>query len=129
MSVIAALELHDTVASRVAARQANRAHGRFSARAHHPDELYGRHQLADLLGDARLDLRRCAERKTQRRALLHRADHVGVGVTENHRAPGSDIVDVALAVVPEHVWSRCALDEDGLDRKSTRLNSSHVKNS
>ena len=47
VAVIAAFELHDLVAAGEAARQPDRAHGRFGAGAHHAHQLDRRHQLAD----------------------------------------------------------------------------------
>ena len=121
VAVIAALELDDLVAAGEAARQADRAHGRFGARADHAHQLDRRHQLADPARELGLDLRRRAERQAERGALLHGAHHRLVRVAEDHRAPRADVVDVAAAVVAEHVRAAGALDEhrlaaDGAER-------------
>src|ERR1044071_453728 len=103
MAVIAAFELHDLVAAGVAARQANRAHGRFGAGADHADQLDRRHHFADAWREPGLDLRRRAERQTECGALLNRAHDRLVGMAEDHRTPRPDVVDVAAAGVGGYV--------------------------
>jgi hypothetical protein len=61
-----------------------------------------RYELADFLGDFDFGFGRRAEREAVREHALHRFEHFGMHVAENHRAPGADVVDVAGAVrVPE----------------------------
>ncbi|MNN47383.1 hypothetical protein D3C81_1618010 [compost metagenome] len=45
------------------------------------------------------------------RGLLHRAHHLGVGVADDHRAPGADVVDIALAIGIPHISPFGARDE------------------
>jgi len=52
----------------------------------------------DLLRDLGLERGGRAERQAVGGALLHRADHVVVRVTQDRRAPGADVVDVLRAL-------------------------------
>ncbi len=70
--------------------------------------------FADAAREPGLDLRRRAERQAERGALLHGAHDRLVGVPEDHRAPRADVVDIAAAVVAEHVRAAGALDEHRL---------------
>jgi hypothetical protein len=54
VAVVAAFKFDDLAAPGGATRQAQRAHGRFGARADEPDHFDGRHQLDDFFGQ--LDL-------------------------------------------------------------------------
>src|SRR5204862_342169 len=60
--------------------------------------LHAGHELEDLFGQLDLALGGRAEREAVERGLLHRLQHGGVAVAEDHRAPGADVVDVALAL-------------------------------
>ena len=48
------------------------------------------------------------------RTRLPSARHLRMGVAEDHRAPGSTIVDVAVAVEIEQICTFAAFDEDRL---------------
>ena len=61
VAVVAALELHDLVAVRVTAGEADGAHGGFGARVDHAHHVHVRHDLADAVGELRLELGRRAE--------------------------------------------------------------------
>ena len=103
MTVVAARELNNLVATGHTARQANRSHGRFSTGGHHT-HLINRagncrvntvdHQLSQL------SLRRA--RRTKRQAalsrLLNSLNHLRMRVTQNRRAPRADQVNVLVAV-------------------------------
>ena len=111
MAVITAFELDDGVAAGRAAGEANRAHARFGAGTHQADHLDRRHQAHDLLGQLDLALGRRAEGKALHGGLLHRLQHRGMAVPEDHRSPRSDVVDVALAVRVPEVRPQRARDE------------------
>jgi hypothetical protein len=70
-----------------------------------------RHVADDLLGQLDLALRRGAEGQTIARCLGHRVKYSGVAVAEDHRAPGTDVVDVALVLCVPHVGADGAGDE------------------
>jgi len=56
VTVVAALELHDGLAPREAARQADRAHRRFGARAHESDQFDRRYEFDDAFGEFGFEL-------------------------------------------------------------------------
>ncbi len=98
MSVIAADELDDLGAPREGTGETNGRHGGFGSRVDQPDDVERRHHLADALGDVDLGLRRCTKAGAARRRLLDGLDDARVRVAEEQRAPGADVVDVAVAV-------------------------------
>jgi hypothetical protein len=70
-----------------------------------------RHELADFLGDLDFGFGRGAEGKAVREHALHGVEHLGMNVAENHRAPRTDVVDIALAVRIPEIRALRALDE------------------
>ena len=50
----------------------------------------------------------------RRAAASIAAEHRGMGVAEDHRAPGADVVDVAVAVEVEEIRPLGPVDEDRL---------------
>ena len=69
MAVVAAFELHDLAAARVAAREPQRRHRRLGARGHEAHHLHRRQQAAERLGHLDLELGRRAERQAVRARL------------------------------------------------------------
>ena len=98
MAMIATLELNQQVAAGVAARQPNGAHRRLGPGTDQANHFQRRQQLAQQVRHVDLAFGRCAEGESLERRFLHRGDHLRVGVAENQRPPGTDIIDVALAV-------------------------------
>jgi len=43
--------------------------------------------------------------------VLHRLDHLGVGVAEDHRPPGTDVIDICLAVFVPDSGARATLEK------------------
>ena len=98
VAVIAARELDDAGAPRDPAREPDRAHGGLGAGVDQAHLLDGRHPRDDLLGQLDLAGRRRAEREPPPGRVPHGLDDRRVRVPEDHRAPGADEVDVAVAV-------------------------------
>src|SRR5688572_3384598 len=126
MAVVAALELHDPAAAGEAAREADRAHRRLGAGGNQAHQLERGHQAAQRLGQLDLGLGRRAEGQRARGRVLHRLHHRRVRVTGDHRAPGGDVVDVALALGVPQMGARGALEEgrraaDGAERTHRRI--------
>mmetsp|Transcript_9625 Transcript_9625/g.22391 ORF Transcript_9625/g.22391 Transcript_9625/m.22391 type:complete len:286 (+) Transcript_9625:1897-2754(+) len=96
VAVVAALELDELGPAGGAAGQADGAHRRFGARADEAHLVDAGHQLQDLFGQLDLALGGRAEGEALGRSLLHGLPHRRVAVAEDHRAPGADVVDVAL---------------------------------
>ena len=110
VAVVAALELDDLVAARVAAGEADGGHAGLGAGAHEADLVHGRHELADLFGDERLALRDGAEGEALRDGFVNGGDDFVVVVAEDHRAPGEDVVDELLARGVPYVGALGAVD-------------------
>ena len=98
MPVVATLELDQRIATGIAASEADGAHGRLGAGIHHAHLIHRRNRLTDEFGELRLERCRRAVTQTPCGSRLHRLDDIGVSVTENHRSPGTHVVDVTLAV-------------------------------
>jgi hypothetical protein len=98
MAVVAALELDQHVAAGVAAGQADGAHRRLGAGRNQAHHVHRRHQFAQQVGDLDFLLGRRAEGEAIDDGGLDGGDHLRVGVAEDHRAPGADVVGVPLAV-------------------------------
>ena len=83
MAVVATLELHNLVASRIAAGNTNGAHRRLGSRGHEAHTLDRRHELADSLGDG--DFRLCggAVAEAMGQLRLQCLDNIGVSMAEN----------------------------------------------
>ena len=111
VAVVAAFELHDQAPASEAPRQADRRHGGFGARGHEPHEFERGHEAAEQFREFHLGFGRCAERQRARGGRLRRFDHRGMRVPGEHRPPGADIVDIALAVRVPQVRPRGALEE------------------
>ncbi|MNS62408.1 hypothetical protein D3C72_954670 [compost metagenome] len=113
MAVVAAFELDDGLAAGGAARQVQRAHRGFGARTHEAHHRHRRHEGQDGFGQLDLALGRRAVREAFEHGFLHRLDHGGMAVAQDHRAPGADVVDVTLVVGVPEIGALCALDETG----------------
>ena len=113
VAVVATLELDDLVAAGVAAGQPDGAHGRLGAGVDHPHLLHGGDDLAHLLGHQHFDL----GRGTVAKPFFHRLDDRGldgrVVVTEQHGAPGTDVIHIGLAVHVIEVGAIGVIDEAG----------------
>ena len=96
--MIAAFEFDDGVAAGKAARQADRAHGRFGARADEAHHFDGGHEFDDAARQLRFEFGRRAEGQAVGGDRLHGFDHLRVRVAQDHRPPGSDVVDEAASV-------------------------------
>ena len=104
VAVVAAGHLDERVAAGGRARQADGAHGRLGAGADEAEPLDRRHGIGDQLGQ--LDL--VAVRRAVAGATgggIGDGGHDGrMGVAQDHRPPGADIVDQLVAV---HVPDQC----------------------
>ena len=98
MSVIAAFELDDEVASGRRAGQPHGRHRRLRPAVHEPHHLETRHAPPHFFGELDLGLARRAVRPAALCRLADCLEYGGVRVTEDQRPPRTDVVDVALAV-------------------------------
>jgi len=111
VAVVTAFKLDQLATTRRTARQTNRRHGRFSARAHQSHHVHRRHVCEDGFGQFDFTLGGRAKREAFHDGALHRVQHRRVTMPQNHRAPGADVVDVALAVGVPEVGPLCPADE------------------
>src|SRR5690606_16807183 len=98
MAVVAALELDDPRAPGGAAREPDGGERGLGARIHHAHHLHGRHQPRDRLGHLHFQRVGYAEAEPVAGHALHGVEHRRVVVAGDHRALGTDVVDVAVAI-------------------------------
>ena len=111
VAVIAALEFDDEFAAGGGAGQADGRHGGLGAGADEAHLFDGGIAGHDALGEIGLGGRGCAEAGRVARRALDGFDHGRKGVAQNHRAPGAEVVDVAVAVGVVEIRALGALDE------------------
>ncbi len=111
MTVIAAFELDDVFAFCISARQADCGHGRFRARADEANFLHvregGQHQFCKIS----FRRSRCSEAGSVARCADDGVEDIRLGMAENKRSPGSDVVDVFVFVRVPDVRTFAAHDE------------------
>jgi len=98
MAVVAAVKFDDHVSARAAAGQANRRHGGFRSGTGHSHPLHRGNGLANQPGHFRFRRRGRAEAGSPPGGIADGRNHVRVGVSENHRPPGKNVVDVFFSV-------------------------------
>ena len=113
MAVVAPSKLHDEIAAREAASQADGAHRRFGAARHEPHHFDGRHGLDDEFGEFRLAFARSTVARSVPQCGNRGFEYRRVIVPEDHRPPGTDEVEVAVTVDVEQVRAVGAGDGDG----------------
>ena len=111
MAVVAAFKFDDLAAARGAARQADGAHARFSARGDEAHHVHAGHEREDFFGQLHFALGGRAKRQAVLRGAAHCFQHGRVAVAEDHGAPGADVVDVALVIGVPQIGALRALDE------------------
>ena len=114
VAVIVAGELHDHRPAGVSAGQPDGAHRGLGAGVDQPDFLDRRHGLDHQLGQFVFGQGRRAETRAAMQGRLDGLDDRRMGVAEDHRAPGADVVDVAVAVDVEQVGPFGPVEEDRL---------------
>ena len=110
--VIAAGELHDRVATGCRACQPQGRHRRLGSGANQPYLLDRRHDAGHELGELHLELGRRAEAQPASDPFGDGLHDGGVRVTQDHRPPGPDEVEVRPPVRIDDRRSPGALDED-----------------
>ncbi len=123
MAVVAAFELDDAVAAGGTTRQADRRQRGLGAGVDHAHHLARWHQAGDGFGHGHFGRARRTEGQAVVDRLLHRLAHGRVVVADDHRAPGTDVVDVAVAVDVVQVGAIGAFDEERL--AADRLERAH----
>ena len=111
MAVVAAFEFDDLLAPGGTACEADRAHACFGARTHQTHHVDAGNQRDDGFGEFDFALCGRAKRETVKHRFLHRLHHGRVAMPQDHRAPGSDVVDVALPVGVPEIGAFCTLNK------------------
>ena len=110
--MVAADELHDLIAPRISARKAQCAHRRLRPRVHHADDLDGGidglHELCKL----RFKERRRTVTRTAPHRLPEGGDDLRMRMTDDHRPPRANVVDVFVAVDVIDFIALCARDKE-----------------
>src|SRR6185312_2655414 len=111
MAVIAALKLNDVLAARECARQANRRHRGFRSRADEAHHLDRGECFPNQLAQLTLGASRSAEAGAVFRSALYRCDYLRIGMAEDHRSPGADVIDVFVSIGIPHPAALCVLND------------------
>ena len=98
MTVVPAFKLDDQVAARRSACQAYGTHDGFGSGIDHPHHVYRRYAANDFLSEFNLLRTRHPETRTAARRARHRFNNPIVRMTENRRAPRTDVVDVGSTI-------------------------------
>ena len=98
MSVIAALEFDDLIPLRIPPRYPDRTHHRLRAGADQTAHLHGRDQLRKQFCHLHLLFRRRAVGQSVSARLPDLFDHSGMGMSQDSRSPGTDIVDHLISI-------------------------------
>ena len=114
VAVIAAFELDDDFPARGGPRQADRRHGGLGAGADEA-QLFDRGIAGDdLLCQIGFGGRGRSKAGAVRSGLLDRFDHGRKSVAEDHRSPGTEVVNVAIAIGVPQIGALAALDKGRL---------------
>ena len=111
VTVITAGELDDLVPAGERPGEPDGAHGRLGAAVHQPQQLDGGHEVDDELGKFHLERGGRSVTRAPPHRLLQRLDHPRVGVAQDQRAPGEDVVQIAVAVDVVEIGALSPLDE------------------
>ena len=111
--VVVAGEFHNLGAAGKRPSQTQRGHAGLGSRIDQANHVHGRQRLAYHLGKLDFLLHRSAERRAACRGSLHRVDDDRMGMTERERSPGSQVVDIFVAVNVPDAGAVPASDEWG----------------
>ena len=114
MSVITALEFDNLAASGGAARKPDCGHRRFGPGVDHAQHLHRWHQSGDGFRHHHLCGAWRTKGQTVAYRVFHRLAYRRMVMASDHGAPGSDVVDVALAFPVEQIRTVGARGEKGL---------------
>ena len=96
--VVAALKLDDFIPPGIAPGRPNGAHHRLGTGVHHADHLQPRYHPAHQTGHLHLQLCGRAIAESPGGGLRHRLSNLRPVMSQKHGAPGTDIVDIPVAV-------------------------------
>lgn len=114
VAVIVSGELDDLVATGIAPRGADGAHRSFSAGIDEADFLDRGDAADDEFGEMGFGDGGRAETRSAIDCCVNCRADFGMGVAQDHRSPGTDVIEVAIAIKVVEVGALTALKEDGL---------------
>ena len=114
VTMVAAIELYDYVATGHRTCKTHRGHRRLGATRHKAEHLHVRHATDDPLGQHQLERRRNSEARAAAHRVGKRVEHDRRRVSENERTPRQHVVDVLATVDVPDVRARAALDDEWL---------------
>ena len=120
MPVVTPVELDDPVATSERTREANTRHGSFRAAVHHPHFFDRWHPFADQFGHFHLEWIWNSKTDTAGRCFANRIDNYARRMTQNRRAPRSDVIDVLVAIDVPNLCAFSALDKERLAIQSAK---------
>src|SRR6185503_6252077 len=110
-AVIAAFKFHQLRAASETARETNGRHRCFGAAAYQAHHLDRWDRVDDFLRELHFEFRRCAKPRAAGCAFLYRGDDFLVRLTEDHRPPRTDVIDVSVSVDVGDGGAACRADE------------------
>ncbi len=113
MAVIAALKFNGDVTAGKAARDAQGAHRSFGAGIDEPNHLNGRDEIANEFGELDFAFGGRAKASADFERQFDGLDDGGMTVSQEQRAPGTDVVDELVAIGVPEPGSLAACDEGG----------------
>ena len=103
VAVVAAFKLHNLIAAGVAASPTDGAHAGFGAGGDETDFFNGRNETLNFFGNINFNDGRSTEAQAVVNGFFDSFNDVRIVVTEDHRTPRSDVVDVLLTFDVVHV--------------------------
>src|SRR5215831_11046752 len=120
MAVVTAIEFDNLVAFGESARETNGGHGRFGARIAHAYFLDARHERTNQLRHRDFEWIGNPKTRAVLGGVLDRLDDFRMRMAEDRRAPGSDVVNIIIAINVPNVRSFGFVDEKWLPSDSSK---------
>ncbi len=114
VAVVAAIELDNGIPARGPACEPDGRHHRLGARGHEADHLEVGDGRGHEFGEFDFLPAGCSKGQTGCGGSCDRLDHIGMGVAEDQRAPGTNEIHVGVAVGVDHVAAFSAFAEERL---------------
>ena len=112
MPVIAPLEFDDLVFPGERARQSDCTHRGFGAGVDHADHFNGRHDGGDEFCHFNFTFGGRSKTCSAVGRFFYGAQNLRMGMSEDHRSPGTDVVDVFVSVHVPQPGTACLFDKN-----------------
>ena len=111
MPVVTAPEFYNFIPACIAPGRPHSTHNGFRTGIDQPEFFHGRHTVPYQFRQLCLLLRGRAKRQAIQRCLPHLLHHNRMGMPQNPRSPGTDIVNPFIAILIQELVPFCASDE------------------